>query len=241
MRCWKPGPQTPVRSCADPTSWPGRRSRISRIRHSVGVSRSVSPSPGPVARDRGRATDLVRGEIDQPLADHGLARLVVVGLAFVAAQHGTQPGEQFGHRERLGHVVVGADVQRADLVAGTGPAGQHDDRRVVPPAQFDDHLGAVDVGQAEVEDDRVRRVARGQRQRLPAGARGQHLVLPGPQVDPQRADQVGLVLDDENAVRVMQALGPRPGISRPGLRGELSHGRLSYLTLPTAGRGRCSG
>ena len=79
-------------------------------------------------------------------------------------------------------------------------------RRVVPPAQFDDHLGAVDVGQADVEDDRVRRVAGGEGQRLPAGARGQHLVLAGPQVDPQRADQFGLVLDDENAATVGDAL-----------------------------------
>jgi len=87
-----------------------------------------------------------------------------------------------------------------------------DDRRVVPLAQRHDHLGAVDVGQAEVQDDRVRRVARRHRQRLPAGARGPHVVLPGAQVDPQRADQLGLVLDDEDA----GAPRPGPGGVRPG-------------------------
>src|SRR5580704_3294075 len=50
------------------------------------------PLPGLV---RIRSTNLVRGEIDQPLADHSLARLVLAGLAFVAAQYGPQPGQQF--------------------------------------------------------------------------------------------------------------------------------------------------
>ncbi len=36
--------------------------------------------------------------------------------------------------------------------------------------------------------------------------------LPGAQVDPQRADQLGLVLDDEDA----GAPRPRPGRVRPG-------------------------
>src|SRR5260370_10428916 len=63
-----------------------------------------------------------------------------------------------------------------------------------------------------------------------AGARGPHLVQPGAQVDTERAEQVGLVLDDEDALRLPRTrrarpLGPRPGISRPGRRGELSHAR----------------
>src|ERR1700730_17520590 len=57
-----------------------------------GLGRGSIPRPGRArGRARAQAADLVRGEIDQPLAHHGLARLVVVGLAFVAAQHGAQP------------------------------------------------------------------------------------------------------------------------------------------------------
>jgi hypothetical protein len=48
-----------------------------------------------------------------------------VGGVLVPAQQGTQAGEQLLHRERLGHVVVGASVQPRDTV-GDGPArGEH--------------------------------------------------------------------------------------------------------------------
>jgi hypothetical protein len=140
----------------------------------------------------------VSGQIDEPAADLGDDRGALTGR-LVAAQGGAEPGEQLAHRERLGHVVVGAGVERADLVAGAGPPGQHDDRRPGPPAERGDHLGAVHVGQAKVEDHRVRRGGGRDRQGLPAGPRGHHLILPGPEVDLQGAQQLHLVLDDEDA------------------------------------------
>jgi hypothetical protein len=86
-------------------------------------------------------------------------------------------------------------------IAGTGPAGQHDDRCLAHAAQLDDDLDAIDVRQAEVKDDRVRRPAGGQGQRLLPGARGKDVVLPSPQVDAQRAPHLRLVLDDQDPCR----------------------------------------
>ena len=77
-------------------------------------------------------------------------------LAGSAAGHRAQPGEQLVHAERLGDVVVGAGVEGVDLVEAVGPTGQHEDRDVGPAAQPGDDLGAVHVGQAEVEDDERR-------------------------------------------------------------------------------------
>src|ERR1700689_1138287 len=44
------------------------------------------------------------------------------------------------------------------------------------------------------------RLARGQRPRLAARPRRDHVVLPGPQVDAQRPEKIGLILDDEDRV-----------------------------------------
>jgi hypothetical protein len=46
-------------------------------------------------------------------------------------------------------------------------------------AQLGDDLDPGDVGQAEVEDDRVRRAAGGQGHRLTPGAGRHHVVRPG--------------------------------------------------------------
>ena len=58
----------------------------------------------------------------------------------------------------------------------------------------------------------------GHGQRLPPGPRGEHVVLPGQQVDPQRPQQLGLILDDQHRVRVApaRARGPEPGAPEPG-------------------------
>ncbi len=73
-----------------------------------------------------------------------------------AAQVGADAGEQLGEPERLDQVVVGAGVEAGDdvelLVAGgEDEDGQVGVRGAQPPADVD----AVDVGQAEVEDDEL--------------------------------------------------------------------------------------
>ena len=131
--------------------------------HSVGVSRTSSSPPV------GRCTRLAR-EVDREVGRRD-DRLLLGGRG--APQRGAQPGEQLVHAERLGHVVVGAGVERGDLVGLAVAHGQHDDRHRAPAAQAADHVDAVDAGQAEVEDDDVGVVARGERRApaRPSGAR----------------------------------------------------------------------
>ena len=71
-----------------------------------------------------------------------------------------QRARSTGHAERLGHVVVGAGVERLDHPRFVGLGGHDDDRaghaRPHVPAQHQ----PVDVGEPEVDDDqrRVHRV-----------------------------------------------------------------------------------
>ena len=116
-----------------------------------------------------------------------------------AAQRGPQPGEQLVHPERLGHVVVGAGVERRDLVRLRVARRQHDDRHALHAAQPADHVDAVDAGQPEVEDDDVGMVARREIERLLAVGRGVDVVPARAQVDAQRAQDLRLVVDDQDA------------------------------------------
>src|SRR4051794_24173205 len=173
--------------------------------------RQVHGVPGPV---RGAALgDRPAGQVDGPPAQHDrLTRL----LRAEAPAHRPDPGEQLLDAERLRHVVVGAGVQGVDLRRAVHPAGEDDDRHRRPAAQRADHVDAVHVRQAEVEDDEVRVVGRGGTQRLRPGGRRRDAVLPGEEVDPQRPQDLGLVVDDEHARH--RAASARPAPRSPGRR-----------------------
>src|ERR1700760_1555225 len=164
---------------------------------------------GPVLRPG----DGVGGQVDAAVA-HGHRPGPGPGRV-VPAQHRPQPGQQLGHGERLGHVVVGPHVEGADLVARAGPAGEHDDRSPGPEPQLDEDLGAVDVRQPQVEDHRVRGALGRAGQRLPSTARGDRVVLAGAQVDEQGPEQARLILDQEDP-----GPGPGPGCG-PGRGGRV--------------------
>jgi hypothetical protein len=76
----------------------------------------------------------------------------LVAFRSCAMEGYAQAGEQLVHAEGLGEVVVGAGVEGGHLVLS---CGQHDDWSLGPAAQSVDDVDAVDVGQAEVEDDQV--------------------------------------------------------------------------------------
>ena len=103
--------------------------------------------------------DPALARVDLEVADgkDGLARLADGALG-VPEGH-AKPGEQLADAERLGDVVVGAGVERRDLVGLLAARREHDDRHRRPFAQPPDHLEPVEVGQAEVQDDRRRAVA----------------------------------------------------------------------------------
>jgi hypothetical protein len=80
----------------------------------VGVSRSASPESAGCRRGA-RAGDPVRGQVYLPSSDDHPAGPAEHG-ALVAAQRRAKPGQQLTHPERLGHVVVGAGVERGATV-----------------------------------------------------------------------------------------------------------------------------
>ncbi|MNP14045.1 hypothetical protein D3C76_1063550 [compost metagenome] len=92
------------------------------------------------------------------------------------AQQRTNPRQEFLDAERLGHVVIGAAIQRLDFLPFTGTHREHQHRHRRPLAKLTQYLLAVHVRQAEVEHQQVRFVQRRLRQAFGAGTGLQHLV-----------------------------------------------------------------
>ena len=133
-----------------------------------------------------------------------------------AAQERLDPAHQLAQAERLGQVVVGAELEADDLVDLVVARRQDQDRHLgAGRAQAAEDLEAVDAGQADVEDDEVGRLVRRDLEALLAGAGDGDLVallLEGV-LDPAR-DGV-LVFDDEDggchaADATPRARSPRP-------------------------------
>ena len=130
---------------------------------------------------------------DDPAADR------VRQVAVRAPQEGLDPAHQLAQPERLGQVVVGAELEADDLVDLVVARGQDEDRHLgAGRAQAAEDLEAVDPGQPDVEDDEVGRLVRGDVQALLARAGDGDLVpllLEGV-LDP--ASDGVLVFDDED-------------------------------------------
>ena len=110
--------------------------------------------------------ELARGELDHRLitrhAPGGGIELEVPDpedrrpLGGAAPHQRAQARQQLGERERLGQVVVGTGVEARDPVSHGVARGEHEDR--APPAalaQLPADLEPVDIGQHQVQDDRV--------------------------------------------------------------------------------------
>ena len=117
-----------------------------------------------------------------------------------AAQHVAHARQQFFERERLGHVVVAAGGEPADLVLGRITGGEEDDRRPgtlgAEPAR---DLEALHVGEHHVQDDQVGTELRHLAERIRARSRrfhGEALEAQGHRDD---IDDVRLVIDDEDS------------------------------------------
>ena len=97
------------------------------------------------------------GEVDL----HG-ARLDPLSLAggrapieLSASQLGANPAQQLAYRERLGHVVVGADLEADDLVDLGVLRRQKDDRDGAPGPDLAADVEAAAPGHHDVEDQEV--------------------------------------------------------------------------------------
>ena len=71
------------------------------------------------------------------------------------AEDGADPRGQLAQRERLGHVVVRAQLQADDLVDLGVLRGEHDDRHRGLGAEDPADLDAGQLGEHEVEQDEV--------------------------------------------------------------------------------------
>jgi hypothetical protein len=138
-----------------------------------------------------------------------------------AAQDGADPQHQLPHAERLGQVVVRADLEADHPVDLLALGGQHEHRDLaglLGGAQPAAHLGSGQVGQHEIEHHQVgaRRLRR-HLERLSPGHRQPGLVALPAQVVVERGDQVPLVVHDQDqrAHRSPRRSRCRPGVT-PG-------------------------
>ena len=101
-------------------------------------------------------------------------------------------------RKRLGNVVVGAELERQHLIDLLVLRRQHDDRHRAELANFLARLDAVEHGQHDVEHDEVGLLALRHRDRAAAVAGRDDGVAAALQIEPQRLQDRGLVVDDED-------------------------------------------
>ncbi len=119
-------------------------------------------------------------------------------LGAAAAQCRTDAGQELADGEGFFHVVVGAGVQCCDLVGLAVAGGEHDHGNRVEGAQPREDLDAVEVGQAEIEQDEVGGAAGGEAEAF-AGVLGlEELVARGTQGRFEKAVDLGLVVDGED-------------------------------------------
>src|SRR5262249_59919916 len=93
---------------------------------------------------------------------------------------------------------VSAAVERRDLVALLPSRGEHDHRHGRPLAKLLQYLQAVDVGEAQVENDEVRLPGRGLDEPVAAGGRLEDPIVVSRQRCPKKAPNLRLVLHEHD-------------------------------------------
>ena len=128
-------------------TWPGRSASSRSTWNSERVRLTGSP----------RIDDQVAGEVDphRPRLDRLRPRRRARAVELAAAQLGADPAEQLADRERLGDVVVGADLEPDDLVDLGVLGGQQDDRHRAAGADVATDVEAAAAGHHDVEDQQV--------------------------------------------------------------------------------------
>src|SRR5262249_28725185 len=119
-----------------------------------------------------------------------------------------------------------AGVERGHLLALLPPGGQHDDGDGGPAADAVDHLGAVHVGQAQVQDDHVGMVAGHGGEPGGAVGGGADVVFAGAEVDLHAGQDGRLVVDDEHPGHAPAPSGEVP---------TLATGSVTWMVSPPPG------
>ena len=159
------------------------------------------------------------GNEDLParLAQLHVGELEVIGARSCGAapQHRLDARRHLARAERLGYVVVGAELEAGDAVGLFVARRQHDDReaRAGPHAPAD--LEPVHAGQPEVQHDQADRMAREFGKRLLAGAHGDDAVAVALQCDAHDVADVDLIFDDQHRAHSIPPRDARRGPSAP--------------------------
>lgn len=106
--------------------------------------------------DAGIKIDMQLAGIERALGDNA-ARLRIRK----APERRANAREQLLDRKRLGQIVVGTGIERADFVRVLAARRDHDNRHARPCAHRLHHLDAVHIGQAQIEQHNARRLRRG--------------------------------------------------------------------------------
>ena len=99
-----------------------------------------------------------RGGVDLQAADldHFILLHVAADQPLVTGQMRLHAGNQLAGAERLGHIIIRAEPQAADLVDIVLLRGHHDDRGVLLIPDLPADLKTVHTGQHQVQDDQVK-------------------------------------------------------------------------------------
>src|SRR5207302_1139013 len=176
---------SPISSTFPPTA-PSSSARASKS--------SLLPPPGG-SRPRFRSADGAAGP-DRLRASPSAASCRCAGNEY--ARYARVPIPRAAAAEGLGDIVVRAGVERFDLRALLCARREDQDRHRRPGANAPDHLHAVDVGQAEVDDRQIGLVAAGVDGAARAGVGLDHAVAFGGERGAQEPADLRLVLDDED-------------------------------------------
>jgi len=152
----------------------------------------------------GREVDLLRVDADDALFKidldraemHQRARAVHAGGG--PAQSCANPRQQLAHREGLGDVVIGAQVECGDFVFLLAAGGKHQDRDLAPFPDFLNHFQPVAIGQAKVEQNQIRLARCGLRETFLGRDRFLQAIAFGGESGAQEAADLGVVFDQED-------------------------------------------
>src|ERR1700716_2224506 len=113
-------------------------------------------------------------------------------------QRRAHAGEQLIHPEWFGEIVVGAEIERLDFSSLIAATRQHNNRdAVVAPADHAQQFMALDIRQAEIENDECGLLDQQFERDLAVGG-FQDLVTLGAQTHPQQLADRRLILEDED-------------------------------------------
>ena len=174
------------------------------------ISSGVEGDFAAVVGDKVEAADV---EVPAGEAHRAVAAGLGGGGLLVAAQDGAHAGDEFAGFEGFDEVVVGAQFEAQHAVGEAVAAGEDQRGAGVLFLEFAQHLQAVHVGQAEVEDGQFGLHPLGAGQQRPAGAEGfAAKAVFGEGADDQAGD-VGFVFDDEDEGAVLVGGGHGAGDS----------------------------